>query len=313
MNHNPTLISDSINHFKSIFENLSVNDNTLRPITKDKLFELIDVQTPYFALQDVKFAENWVMATISPESPLGSEFKPISSAEACRHLAILGSVACAMANPVQSKHYYLAHQGTYQRYTRENLSNHEQNFRVIAECLTFTRRLATAKTYLLDDKNEVLSIVEAFYHVIPQTMFSRLFSHTYRDYIPVLTNPYTSKKTLLDLRFHHTGATASLGEVEENYCCGHFPNYPALPVAVLMGIIHDLCIAYIQYITENPDATVLIQECKLLADNLAAAGENVSLEVQLLDRAHDSFSLRGIATTKTGKIVGDVISVIDIV
>src|SRR5690606_18775847 len=295
-------------HFKILDPSLSQNNRG--PRSREELFQLIDVHTPYYALQDVHvLKDNIVAAKVITESPLGFEQSPITMAEACRHLAILGSVACATINPNQSKHYYLAHKGTYKRVSNEKFAIGKP-LTVLAECISFDKRLAKAKACLIDEENKLICGIDVSFHVIPQAMFNRLFAHTYRDCLPTLANPYTRKNTLHDLKLYDTGATASLGEVQEHYCSGHFPNHPALPVAVLMGVLHDLCIAFVHHTLQNKQAKLLVNECTLLADNLASTGEIIHLEVQQEARTNDYFRLRGIAKTNSGKTVGDITTII---
>lgn len=281
-------------------------------LSQREIFELIDVHTPYYALQDVHLLkDNIVAARVAPESPIGFEKSPIPMAEACRHLAILGSVVCAIANPTKSKHYYLAHKGTFTRMSDKGWTPNRE-LTLIAECIYFEKRLAMAKACLIDEEKELICGIDVSFHVIPQRIFNKLFAHSYRDYLPTLTNPYAQKNKLFNLQFSDTKATASLGEVQESHCSGHFPNHPALPVAVLMGILIDLCIQFIQHSIHNQHIQVSIKACTLLAENLALAGESVNLVVQQESRTNEFFKLRAIAYAKEGKSVGDITTLIEI-
>ena len=288
----------------------SFNANNLGALSQEEIFELIDVHTPYYALQDVHLLKgNIVAARVAPESPIGFERSPITIAEACRHLAILGSVACAMVNPTKSKHYYLAHKGTYKLISNKGWAP-SKVFTLLAECVSFEKRLASIKACLVDEENELICGIDVSYHVIAQPMFNRLFAHAYKDYLPSLTSPYARKNKLHDLQLFDTRATATLGEIQEHYCSGHFPNHPALPVAVLMGVLHDLCIQFVHHATRSKHAEIVVNECTLLADNLALAGDTVFLEAQEEARTNKYFKLRGIAKTDAGKTVGDITTLI---
>lgn len=306
-----TITPESLALIHSKILDPSLSQNNLGPRSREELFQLIDVHTPYYALQDVHvLKDNIVAAKVIAESPLGFEQSPITMAEACRHLAILGSVACATVNPNQSKHYYLAHKGTYKRVSNEKFAIGKP-LTVLAECVSFDKRLAKAKACLIDAENKLICGIDVSFHVIPQAMFNRLFAHAYRDYLPALTSPYSRKNTLYDLKLYDTGATASLGEIKEQDCSGHFPNHPALPVAVLMGALHDLCIAFVQHATRIMQNGLIVDECTLLADNLALAGDIVSLEVRLEARSSAYFKLRALAKTDAGKTVGDITTIIN--
>lgn len=284
----------------------SGSENNQRFLTQKEIFELIDVHTPYYALQDVcVLKDNTVAARVMPESAIGFEEWPITMAEACRHLAILGSVASAMMNPTKSKHYYLAHKGTYKRVSNKKSTPGKQ-LTLLAECISFDKRLAMAKACLIDEENELICGIDVSFHVIPQGMFSRLFAYGYRDYLPTISSPYIHKNELHDLQFYDVRATATLGEIEERFCSGHFPNYPALPVAVLLGVLHDLCIHLVRHLSNSEHAKIIVEACTLTADNLALVADTVSLEVELLARTNTDFRLRGVAKTDAGKTVGDI-------
>ncbi|MFC6101165.1 hypothetical protein [Olivibacter domesticus] len=301
-----TISPRSLALIHSQYADHSGNENNQRFLTQKEIFELIDVHTPYYALQDVfVLKENIVAARVTSESAIGFEEWPITMAEACRHLAILGSVASAMMNPTKSKHYYLAHKGTYKRVSNKKSTPGKQ-LTLLAECVSFDKRLAMAKACLIDEENELICGIDVSFHVIPQGMFGRLFAHGYRDYLPTISSPYIHKNKLHDLQFYDVRATATLGEIEEYHCSGHFPNYPALPVAVLLGVLHDLCIHLVHHLTNSEQAKIMVEECTLTADNLAMVADTVSLEVEQLARTGTDFRLRGIAKTEAGKIVGDI-------
>ncbi len=85
--------------------------------------ELIDVQRPYYALFDVSAPGTLqttrigmpVSGKFRTESAMGREEGiPIGAGELARHCAVLGSIACAAANPVKQKHYYLAARAGHQ-------------------------------------------------------------------------------------------------------------------------------------------------------------------------------------------------------
>src|SRR5918995_197603 len=79
------------------------------PVSDDELFSRIEVCPPYFALTDVRRTDDGgVSAQVRICQSLGDEIGPVSAAETGRHLAILGSVAAAFANPSAKRHFYLA-------------------------------------------------------------------------------------------------------------------------------------------------------------------------------------------------------------
>lgn len=84
--------------------------------------KLIDVERPYYALYDVSAPSTLqstclgmpVSGKFRTESEKGpEEHLPIGVGELGRHTAVLGSIACAAANPVKHRHYYLAARGLF--------------------------------------------------------------------------------------------------------------------------------------------------------------------------------------------------------
>jgi hypothetical protein len=82
-----------------------------------EIVKLIDVERPYYALFDVTAPSTLQTARVGmpvsgkfcTESAKGpEEHIPIGVGELGRHCAVLGSIACAAANPVKRRHYYLA-------------------------------------------------------------------------------------------------------------------------------------------------------------------------------------------------------------
>ena len=68
----------------------------------------ICVSEPYFALHNLEQTANFLRASIHPQHLSQRESGPITGAEAGRHLAILGSCAAALTNPLAERHFYLA-------------------------------------------------------------------------------------------------------------------------------------------------------------------------------------------------------------
>ena len=56
-----------------------------------------------------------VRAVVERESQNKCEpYTPMAFAEICRHIANVGELACAAANPVKERHFYLAITGSFQ-------------------------------------------------------------------------------------------------------------------------------------------------------------------------------------------------------
>lgn len=288
--------------------------NFEKMLSKDEIFKLIDVHDPYYALKDVRADEdNFITARIDVEQPLGNEILPIGVSETCRHLAILGSVCCAFTNPVKQKHYYLAYSGNYKRTIEKGYGTGGELI-ANAECISFNKRKATVKACLLDEQNQLICGIEVSYHVIPQAIFERLYYNFYKAAPDFgMKNPYLKKNQFFDLQFSDSSATATLGKIKDDFCTGHFPHFPAMPVAILMSSLLDLATIYIHHVTGDRSLKMAVSELTLLADNLGFSGEEVIVHVSQEASLNNRFRLRCTATLTDDKSIGDITAIIETV
>lgn len=292
-------MENTILNQKSIFAPLIIN--------KDDLFNLIDIRAPYFALKDIFVDDkSFTTAHVPIEQPLGSEIMPISTGEATRHMAVLGMISCAYANPIKKKHYYLPHAISFKRVSGEYSVNKSNYLLGNSICTSFEKRKAVAVTQLLDNRNHVICEAEIFYHVMPQTVFDKLFiPHHANSPDYSIENPYKIKNELFDIKLSTTNLTASLGKIPQNYCSGHFPNYPAMPMAILTYNLIDLAGLFIYHSTRDYRLRFMLKEFTLSADGLAFAGEKVDLEIKHMRSFDNLFVLSCKATSNGSKNVAD--------
>jgi hypothetical protein len=74
----------------------------------ENLFELIGESAPYVAVYDVAIDNGVVYSKFKPEQQRYAETTLMSCSEGFRTMGVHGVLACAVANPIKSKHYYLA-------------------------------------------------------------------------------------------------------------------------------------------------------------------------------------------------------------
>ncbi len=277
------------------------------------ILQLIDVHPPYFALHEIRtYPDQTVSAKVQVEQPAGCETGPVSFAEASRHMAILGSVSCALANPVKSKHFYLASRGTYHR-SAAAISPTSRFLAVQARCFYLEKREAGARCRLLDEHNNLIAEITVYFHVIPYPVFERLYKIHYKSAPDFSSpNPYRKKNELLDLQCSPQQASASLGIIRDQYCAGHFPHFPALPVAILMSSLLDLATAYIQFMTNTQAISISVKNVSLVADNLGFAGEYLHLFLNMVARNGNIYTLLCYAITDTNKKTGEIIAEIEV-
>jgi 3-hydroxymyristoyl/3-hydroxydecanoyl-(acyl carrier protein) dehydratase len=280
----------------------------------DRLFPLICVRDPYFALQDVRErGPGHVTAGVPVEQPLGDETGPIAAAEAGRHLAILGLVAAARLNPRLSRHYYLAHRATLERVAAAG----EGPLEGVARAHLGGKREATAETELRVAGGPTVYVMSAAYHVVPAPAFERLNAPRRRElrreprvdggvaFRALRHNPYARPLALDVLQISNDAISATLGVLEAERCNGHFPQYPALPVAIVMGALSRLAGTLTLRRAGAEGARYRVDRAEVRADNLAFAGERLDFQVSYVVGGDAKHRLRGKAVLADGLVVGE--------
>lgn len=256
-------------------------------ITQNELLELIDINPPYFALDEIRENDDWLYATLPSEQPLCTEKGPITAAELSRHLAILGVCSSALANPTKQRHYYLAYRGIYERVSDTIPETSKLTGR--AKCLSINRKKAEAETELLDNNGNVVVKLHVFYHVILDTTFERLYKEHYSEKPDfIYKNPYSIIHEFKNTELYGDEIRCSMGIIPEALCAGHFPNYPALPVAILVYNLFNMASKLVTNSNEKTDCKTIVKSYEINADNLAFAGDNVELKVSSENLSNDS-------------------------
>lgn len=242
--------------------------------------EKICVRPPYFKLTDLApFGHDGVQAYVLFESPPGLERNERASAEVARHLAILGSCALARNNPRAGRHYYLATEGI--------LTRHRTSYRRALEPMTVRAKPdgnQWAEIELMTPEGELDSTVRCRYQVLSERLFARLFKghRAIGDSSPASSlSPYATPIATRLVRADATSATSLLQKVTPPMCLGHFEEYPAMPVAILMDVLHRLAC---EHASTNVHPRLRLSSAKMNAERLAFAGESVEFSVVLLEQ-----------------------------
>jgi hypothetical protein len=179
-------------------------------LNSDDLLKKICVSRPYFALNDLVCINNeTVRASFILENTAFQESFSISSGEAGRHLAILGSCSLAMINPEPQKYYYLAvhaiggNSNVAEPVHRDN-NRVGKKFYVEAKAIVLDLKKKSgkseAKIFNLEGL-EVSSLVIT-YKVFRCDLFRRLFSSLNDAELPIgFSNPYRENCKILDLKY----------------------------------------------------------------------------------------------------------------
>lgn len=262
----------------------------------------ICVQAPYNRLTALApQGEGSVTARVVFESPAGFDAGQLASAEIGRHLAIGGSCALARHNPSGRRHYYLARRARLHRIVDVDVWAGEE-LSLLARPLARDR----AEAFLMTSYGETIARLDCSYQVLSDRLFARCFRKNFVPEAPerVSASPYAAPVVLTEERHDALLARALLRAVTPELCVGHFHDYPAMPVAVLMDGIQRLACRHIDAVTGRP---FRLRECSVEADQLAFAGEAVEFVVEQTSRDRQGLSYRGQARRLgEGTVFGDV-------
>jgi len=261
--------------------------------------DLIEVRAPYCALRDVRSSQPGdATASVHPELPMDMEAGPVCAAEAGRHMAILGSVACATHKRESGKRlYYLAERALLQAPDISEADGAASLLHVSARCVESRTRVAQAACELRQTDGTLLFGLGVTYKLVPEDVFQRLFAAyrvdmrgsprrahdtSHAAYHPQRRSPYRQRIPLtlssLDARHIRT----ELNQIPAEACAGHFPLYPALPVAVLMEAFANSTGMLLRSFRDNPELRFRVTSADITASRLVFAGQSLVIEGEVV-------------------------------
>ncbi len=253
------------------------------PVSSEEILKLIDVSEPYYALDAlVSEPDGSLSSRIPIQQDLFYEPLPISSSEAGRHLAVLGSCVCALHNPDKIKHYYLAASANATRKNFDFNRDEPEYFLGYARCIKVDNRSAQAVTVLKYPDGTIFSEIVINYHVLDHRLFERI--HQERLIVPetILYNPYISEHPVNYTPISDKQIFGVIENVRVIDCAGHFPGLPAVPIAILFKVLVKLAIVLMQRRIGNPNAVFCVRECTTEAKNLAFPGEEIDVNARFI-------------------------------
>ncbi|MCP4482564.1 MAG: hypothetical protein GY817_07325 [bacterium] len=258
-----------------------------------KLLSRIAVKPPYYALKNLEKVDGSLKASIPIEQSLGNETSPLTAGETSRHLAILGSCALAEKN-TNDFSYYLAVKAVYRRHIKEIKADYLIG---VSEAKMLNKRKGKAFNKLLNEKNEVITTLDVDYTIISQNLFERQFKKHKRDMRhSYISESFFNRQNFYKCLFEIPNAkiqddilTLDIGEVKPEMCMGHFPFYPAMPVAFLSQILFNVSINYLKTVLKKKNIKVVLHEGNINAFALVFSGKHIKVKVQLLDQVKNIF------------------------
>lgn len=199
-----------------------------KEIKVENVLNKICVSRPYFNFNQIFVNGDYMIAPVIKEQPEGSEVVNIASAEALRHIAILGS--CQYANTQSEKMYYLAQSA--QGHMNYKEGNFDDLF-VLTRLGFDSKRTMEQVGGLYSLKNGLIHKTSVIYSKVKPKLFESIFEEHYKKYTKQEESPY---KTLLDIEIKYQDSqtiNAIIPPFALKKCSGHFDNYASIPVAYL--------------------------------------------------------------------------------
>lgn len=271
-----------------------------------RVLRRISVARPYFDLRDLEETGAGIVdATVPLQPAVAPEAGAIEAAQVARHLAILGSCSVALARDDDDRHHYLATRAHYTRMANAPTAVGGP-LRAKAIGSWVDRRTARALVTLSTEDGRGLNLLDVEYTVLAPRMFSRLNPAIDLDVIQGI-EPVEEQVERID-----GGLLIDAGPIPVDMCAGHFPDYPAAPVAIVMG---RLCraaglammdhLGFDRGLDRGLDRRYRIEEGRVEATGLARAGQSLALEARYVEPVPGGHRLEGRALAD-GEVCGEV-------
>ena len=192
----------------------------------------------------------------------------MSSTELSRHAAIAGLCCAALAQSDDRRRFYLAQRAAYTRFPSDASYGSWVTF--AAQLKSLDKRSARASISAKVGETP-LALLEVDYTILTEYAFERLFRNRRRP---------TTAQTEINAQITGVSVTENdralleVAAVPEAACAGHFENYPALPVALLVGRLSELVASLV------PSGRLRSMQVSVNATDLCWAGERVRFEAQ---------------------------------
>lgn len=295
-------------------EEFEVNaESTIVDLDLDFIKNRITVQPPYFAFNRLYQCSDsdWdIYGEVFPEQPLGAEEGMITTAEAGRHLAILGTCAAALSERDGESIYYLATRAVGHLDHDKAVSKNWQSSLLTARVRITSRDRKTLKVYgeMLLGENSFMSI-RVEYFILPYKLFSRVFSKdccSNASLLKAMESPYKQPMALdfeapRDLEVSAHSASDSPGQ-----CSGHFDNYPMWPVAIIVYGVGQVITHLLQYITSKDVVRYQVRYIEVDAFKLMPVSVRLSFHATLLEVNEDGLFSLSCRVTGDGQEVAKV-------
>lgn len=225
---------DKLNFVANNLLNILFNEATEIPL--NYILEKICVSPPYFTFKKIYRYENILIAQVKAEQHPSNEITSISIGEAGRHMAILGTCACAIDQG--NKNYYLVKNANISL-INQNISHlcNKTDLYIAIESRYIDNKIANAYGILFNTEKKVIYQIESSYNKVKVDVFSKIFKNHSNHLNAIKESPYKKQIYFKNKNIKNNKVIVSFPEIKKENCAGHFKNYPILPTAF---IIHNL-------------------------------------------------------------------------
>ena len=269
----------------------------------ERALERISVRPPYLGFAElVELGPGMVATTVPPSPPSLPERGVIEAGQVARHLAILGSCAAALARDDDTRHHYLATDAHFSRVAGSVTDGVDEPLVGEAIASWVDKRSARAMVKLGTESGLGLYVLDVRYAVLTPKMFGRL--NPPLDLAPCVADLPQNSLGVGEVEPLDGGVRVHCGPIPTSACAGHFPDYPAAPVAVVMA---QLCRAAALGLANHlgREISYVIEEGHVQAQKLAHAGQELQLDARYDREVEGGHLLHGVARAD-GDVIGGV-------
>jgi hypothetical protein len=256
-------------------------------LSKDELFARICVRPPYYALTQEHFINKVFSSEAIADLPQGLASGPMRSAEISRHAAIAGTCVIALHQQDLQRRFYLATKASYQGFFSD--APYGTPIQLRAEVSEFGKRQARAKVHVYIQQ-QLLARLEVEYAILPVALFERLNLKRKR------ITGQLDRFTVLDdypIQWQGNTGTKIVPHLPIQACAGHFNDYPAAPVALLMDQLSRIA-------ERSINKNCYASRAEVTSANLCWAGETTIFRMtQQTQQNHETYFTGDIQTKES--------------
>lgn len=259
-------------------------------LSRAAVLERICVRPPYYALKSEHLYDDVFVAEASAELPQGKALGPMRPGEISRHGAIAGSCALALRQSDDRRRYYLATRASYHGFPVQAPYGAPVRFEARVQHLDKRRAQAAVQVFAA---GEHLATLDVTYTVLTPTLFERLHAARRRA-----TPHLDALQPVGDYPVRWSGdeGVRIIPRLPLTACGGHFDDFPAAPVALLMDQLAQVAESFVgqpSYIAQG----------EVTASHLCWAGEEAVFRMAKRHAGPDEAQFEG-GIASGGSVVG---------